>query len=64
MLQYLGFLAFRYPVPAYKHSAAMFLKLRGWIEWDGTHLRSPSRPDTDRAILRSIAFQLGLALAG
>ena len=28
-LQYLGFFAFRSPVPAYKHSAAMFLKLRG-----------------------------------
>src|SRR5262249_40745825 len=28
LLQYLGFFAFRPPVPAYKHSAAMFLKLR------------------------------------
>ncbi len=28
VLQYLGFLAFRPPAPAYKHSAAMFLKLR------------------------------------
>ena len=30
VLQYLGFFAFRAPVPAYKHSAAMFLRLRGW----------------------------------
>src|SRR5262249_47586547 len=29
LLQYVGFFAFRPPVPAYRHSAAMFLKLRG-----------------------------------
>jgi dihydrodipicolinate synthase/N-acetylneuraminate lyase len=61
-LQYLGFLAFRDPVPAYKHSAAMFLKLRGWIDCDATHPLSPTRPDSDRDILRSIAVQLGLSL--
>ena len=55
VLQYLGFLAFRAPVPAYKHSAAMFLKLRGWIGHDGTHPRSPTRPDSDRDILAAIA---------
>jgi dihydrodipicolinate synthase/N-acetylneuraminate lyase len=54
-LQYLGFFAFRSPVPAYKHSAAMFLKLRGWIECDATHPRSPTRPDSDRAVLADIA---------
>ena len=47
VLQYLGFLAFRDPVPAYKHSAAMFLKLRGWIGCDATHPQSPSRPESD-----------------
>src|SRR6202030_3426336 len=46
VLQYLGFLAFRAPVPAYKHSAAMFLKLRGWIDCDATHTRRPARPDS------------------
>jgi dihydrodipicolinate synthase/N-acetylneuraminate lyase len=60
VLQYLGFLAFREPVPAYKHSAAMFLKLRGWIECDDTHPRSPNRPGSDRAILELIATQLEL----
>jgi dihydrodipicolinate synthase/N-acetylneuraminate lyase len=60
-LQSLGFLAFRDPVPAYKHSAAMFLKLRGWIACDATHPKSPRRPESDREILRSIAAQLGLA---
>jgi dihydrodipicolinate synthase/N-acetylneuraminate lyase len=61
VLQYLGFLAFRKPVPAYKHSAAMFLKLRGWIDCDATHPRSPTRPESDRDLLRGIAEQLGLA---
>ncbi len=61
VLQYLGFLAFREPVPAYKHDAAMFLKLRGWIGCDNTHPRSPTRPDSDREVLHGIAAQLGLA---
>jgi hypothetical protein len=58
VLQYLGFLTFREPVPAYKHSAAMFLKLRGWIGCDATHPRSPTRPDSDRELLRGILRQL------
>jgi dihydrodipicolinate synthase/N-acetylneuraminate lyase len=62
VLQYLGFLAFREPVPAYKHSAAMFLHLRGWIASDRTHPNSPQRPASDRAILRDIGRQLGLAM--
>jgi dihydrodipicolinate synthase/N-acetylneuraminate lyase len=58
VLQYLGFLAFRDPVPAYKHSAAMFLKLRGWIGCDATHPRSGTRPASDRALLAGILRQL------
>jgi len=53
-LQYLGFHAFRPPVPAYKHSAAQFLKLRGWLDCDDTHPESPKRPESDRDILRAI----------
>jgi dihydrodipicolinate synthase/N-acetylneuraminate lyase len=53
-LQYLGCFAFRHPVPAYKHNAAMFLKLRGWIACDRTHPRSPTRPDSDREVLREM----------
>ena len=60
LLQYLGFLVFRPPVPAYKHSAAQFLKLRGWIDCDDTHPDSPSRPASDIAILRDIAERLGV----
>ena len=58
LIQYLGFLVFRPPVPAYKHSAAQFLKLRGWIKSDQTHPDSPRRPDSDIAILRDIARRL------
>jgi dihydrodipicolinate synthase/N-acetylneuraminate lyase len=58
LLQYLGFFAFRPPVPAYKHNAAQFLKLRGWISCDLTHPHSPRRPDGDCAVLRDIVARL------
>ncbi|HVL11580.1 MAG TPA: dihydrodipicolinate synthase family protein [Gemmata sp.] len=58
LLQYLGFVAFRDPVPAYKHDAAMFLKLRGWVGCDATHPDSPTRPDSDRDLLRDVARRL------
>ncbi len=53
-LQYLGFFAFRHPVPAYKHSAAQFLKLRGWITSEATFPGSPQRPASDRDVLQHI----------
>lgn len=58
ILQYLGFFAFRSPVPAYKHTAAQFLKLRGYIQTSLTHPQSPSRPESDVAILQNILEQL------
>ena len=58
LLQYLGFFVFRTPVPAYKHSAAQFLKRRGWIESDATHPQSPSRPASDIPILQDILAKL------
>lgn len=58
LLQYIGFFAFRSPVPAYKHSAAQFLKLRGWIKTDKTHPNAPTRPDSDVEILREIVQRL------
>jgi dihydrodipicolinate synthase/N-acetylneuraminate lyase len=57
-LQYLGMFAFRPPVPAYKHNAAMFLKLRGWIANDCVHPNSPRRPESDVAILRESLARL------
>lgn len=59
-LQYLGFFAFRKPVPAYKHSAAQFLKLRGWIATNQTHPASPSRPESDIEILRELGERLNV----
>lgn len=53
-LQYLGCFAFRDPVPAYKHTAAMFLKLRGKLDCDRVHPKSPTRPDSDRAVLAAM----------
>lgn len=57
VLQYLGFLAFRNPVPAYKHSAAMFLHLQGWIRTNLPHPDSPTRPDSDIPIMAEILQQ-------
>jgi dihydrodipicolinate synthase/N-acetylneuraminate lyase len=59
LLQYLGQFAFRAPVPAYKHSAAQFLKLRGWIESDAPHPHSPRRPEADIAVLRDLLDRVG-----
>ena len=59
VLQYLGFFAFRVPVPAYKHSAAMFLHQRGWLKTTLTHPQSPVRPESDMPILGEILDKLG-----
>ena len=59
-LQYLGQFAFRSPSPGYKHSAAMFLKLRGWIRSDRTHPKSVCRPSSDIEILREIGQRLAV----
>jgi dihydrodipicolinate synthase/N-acetylneuraminate lyase len=58
LLQYLGWFAFRDPVPAYKHDAAMFLHIRGRIESPRTHVDAPTRPDSDRPVLEDIARRL------
>lgn len=58
LLQYLGFFGFRNPVPAYKHSAAQFLKIRGLITHDSPHPDNPRRPATDLVILEDIARRL------
>jgi dihydrodipicolinate synthase/N-acetylneuraminate lyase len=57
-LQYLGMLAFRAPVPAYKHTCAQFLHLRGLIGSPEPHPRGARRPVADLAILEPIARRL------
>jgi dihydrodipicolinate synthase/N-acetylneuraminate lyase len=60
-LQHLGNVAFRAPVPAYKHSAAVFLHLLGRIPADRTHPKSETRPAWEREILVDCARRLGLS---
>ena len=58
LLQYLGNFAFRSPVPAYRHDAAIFFELRGWAQCDATPQGAPRRPDSDRAVLADILERL------
>lgn len=62
LLQYLGQFAFRAPVPAYRHDAAMYLHLRGQLDGDATHPRSPARAPSDRDVLADVASRLDAAL--
>lgn len=57
-LQYLGMLAFRAPVPAYKHNCAQFLHLRGRIGTAETHPQGARRPDSDVLLLEPILQQI------
>ena len=59
-LQHLGNVAFREPVPAYKHAAAIFLAMTGGLPSDRIHPRAPLRPDADRTLLRDCALRLGM----
>jgi len=58
-LQHLGNVAFRAPVPAYKHAAAQYLHLTGRLAGDAIHPRAPRRPDSDRVLLFDCALRLG-----
>jgi dihydrodipicolinate synthase/N-acetylneuraminate lyase len=57
-LQHLGNVAFRAPVPAYKHSAAVFLNLIGRIPSDRTHPNNPQRPAWETEIMGDCARRL------
>lgn len=61
-LQHLGNVAFRAPVPAYKHSAATFLHLQGRIPTDRTHPKSPERPAWEREMLADCLERLRRAM--
>lgn len=60
VLQHLGHLTFRPPVPAYRHDAAIFFQLRGWASSDATPPGVPRRPPSDRDLLAGIAERLGV----
>src|SRR5579859_3212218 len=59
-LQYLGNVAFRSPVPAYKHSAAVFMNLIGRIPSDRTHPKNPRRSAWESEIMADCARRLSL----
>jgi len=59
-LQHLGNVAFRAPVPAYKHSAAVFSNLIGRIPSDRTHPNNPQRPAWESEIMTDCARRLCL----
>ena len=58
-LQHLGNIVFREPVPAYKHSAAVFLHLVGRIPSSLPHAKNPKRPAWEAEILADCARRLG-----
>jgi dihydrodipicolinate synthase/N-acetylneuraminate lyase len=58
-LQHLGNVAFREPVPAYKHSAAVFLHLTGRIPSNRTHPKNPQRPIWEEEMIRDCVRRLG-----
>ncbi len=58
VLQWLGTTAFRPPVPAYRHDAALFLHLRGWATSDATPEGAPRRDAWERDLLVSILAAL------
>jgi dihydrodipicolinate synthase/N-acetylneuraminate lyase len=62
-LQALGDFAFREPVPAYKHSMAQTLALRGLLSCDEPHPNGLRRPDSDRLILATFIARIERALA-
>ena len=59
-LQHLGSVAFRPPVPAYKHSAALFLNVTGRIPSDKAHEKNPTRPAWEPELMRECAQRLQL----
>lgn len=61
-LQALGDFAFRPPVPAYKHSMAQALHLRGLLRSAEPHPDSPRRPESDREIIATIIDRIEAAL--
>ncbi|MFN9464212.1 MAG: dihydrodipicolinate synthase family protein, partial [Planctomycetota bacterium] len=62
-LQLLGGFAFRPPVPAYKHNAAMVLAIRGIIESDAIPPNAPGRASSDREFLKILVDRIDALMA-
>jgi dihydrodipicolinate synthase/N-acetylneuraminate lyase len=63
-LQYLGNVAFREPVPAYKHSAAVYLHLSGRIPTDLPHPNNLKRPGWESEVLQDCIRRLCSSAGG
>lgn len=57
-LQHLGNVAFRPPVPAYKHSAAVYLHGTGGLDAPEVHPRAPRRPESEAERMAECARRL------
>jgi dihydrodipicolinate synthase/N-acetylneuraminate lyase len=62
-LQALGAVAFRAPVPAYRHDAALVWHRRGWARTGAVHPSSPTRPAGEDAVLATLLDRLDEAMA-
>jgi hypothetical protein len=62
-LQALGALAFRPPVPAYRHDAALVWRRRGWAATAAVHPDSPTRPAGEDELLATLLARLDGVLA-
>jgi 4-hydroxy-tetrahydrodipicolinate synthase len=62
-IQYLGNVSFRAPVPAYKHSCAVFQNLIGRCPSPLTHPKSAKRPEWEAEIMADCASRLSYLLA-
>jgi dihydrodipicolinate synthase/N-acetylneuraminate lyase len=62
-LQALGAVAFRDPVPAYKDSAAAYLKVTGKMKNPLPHPACPRRPANEAELLAPLARQIAIAAA-
>lgn len=62
-LQAVGALAFRDPVPAYRHDAAITWHRRGWAPSPLVAPGSPTRPDGEEAVLASLLDRLDATVA-
>jgi hypothetical protein len=62
-LQAMGALAFRDPVPAYRHDAALVWRQRGWAATARVHPTSPTRPLGEDALVATLLRRLDDTLA-
>lgn len=62
-LQALGAVAFRDPVPAYRHDVALVWRRRGWSPTADVHPATPTRPDGEVALLDTLLDRLDDAMA-